>query len=173
LVPKAKGSTRRLACIVGAGLTLACATLPWPDEPGVPVAVSQAANVDTGDTFLAILSEKRRAAGRSAPLVTPRYQADIRSFAADLQIGKASAAGVRRAIESWARAAYQRDVEPWVIDCATGAEMQIPAQLVELPSAVISYAAARFRPRSLTRDQCAILVVALTGSETVGSQTPN
>jgi len=171
-VPRAKCSTRRLACIVGAGLTLACVTLPWPDEPGIPVVVSQAANVDTGDTFLAMLTEKRRAAGRSAPLVTPRYQTDIRSFAADLQIGKASAASVRRAIESWGRAAYQRDVEPWVIDCAAGAEMQIPAQLIELPSAVISYAAARFRPRSMARDQCAILVVALTGSETVGSQTP-
>lgn len=171
-MPTAEGSTRRLACIIGVGLTLACVTLPWPDEPGVPVAVSQAANVDTGDTFLAMLTEKRRAAGRSDPLVTPRYQADIRSLAADLQIGKASAASVRRAIESWGRAAYQRDVEPWVIDCAAGAEMQIPAQLVELPSAVISYAAARFRPRSLARDQCAVLVVSLTGSETVASPMP-
>lgn len=171
-MPTAEGFTRRLACIVGVGLTLACATLPWPDEPGVPVAVGQAANVDTGDTFLAMLTEKRQAAGRSPPLVTPRYQADIRTFAADLQIGKTSATGVRRAIESWGRAAYQRDVEPWVIDCAAGDRMQIPAQLVELPSAVISYAAARFRPRSLAQDQCAILVVSLTGSETVGSQSP-
>ena len=78
----------------------------------------------------------------------------------------------RRAIDSWGQAAYQRTVEPWVIDCAAGAEMQIPAQLVELPSAVISYAAARFRPRSLARDQCAVLVVSLTGSETVASPMP-
>jgi hypothetical protein len=154
----------RVACLC---LTLACVTLPWPDEPGIPVALGEAANVDAGDTFLAILTERRRAAGLPAPLVTPRYQPDIRSFAGDLQSGKVSAAVARRAIESWGRAAYRRTVETWVIDCSLRDQMPIPPELIGLPSAVISYAAAHFRPRSLAKDQCAILVVALTGSEQV------
>jgi hypothetical protein len=33
-----------------------------------------------------------------------------------------------------------------------------------MPSAVISYAAAQFRPRSLGRDQCAVLVVLAVGA---------
>jgi hypothetical protein len=131
------------------------------------VAVSQAANVDAGDTFLATLTEKRRAAGLPAPLVTPRYQPDIRTFAEDLQIGKISAVVARRAIDAWGRAAYQRTVQTWVIDCGPGDKMQIPAGLVELPSAVISYAVAHFHPRSLAREQCAVLAVSLTGSEPV------
>jgi len=167
LVPKGEGFVRDLACVASVCLTLACATSPWPDEPGVPVAVGQSANVDAGDTFLAVLTEKRREAGHPAPLVTPRYQGDIRSFALDLQSGKISAVVARRAVESWGQAAYRRSVEPWVIDCGAGNKMQIPVALVELPSAVISYAAAHFHPRSLAGEQCAILVVSLTGSEAV------
>jgi hypothetical protein len=166
-VPIGAGSWHGLARVVGVCLTLACATLPWPDEPGVPVALVQAANVDSGDAFLATLTEKRRAMGLPAPLVTPRYQPDIRTFAADLQSGRVSATVARRAVESWAQAAYQRTVETWVVDCGSRDKMPIPAELIALPSAVISYAAAHFRPRSLAQDQCAILVVALTGSESV------
>jgi hypothetical protein len=70
-------------------------------------------------------------------------------------------------VDSWGQAAYQRTVEPWVIDCGAGDQMPIPQGLVELPSAVISYAAAHFHPRSLAGEQCAVLVVSLTGSETV------
>lgn len=153
--------------VAGVCLALSCATLPWPDEPGLPVAVGLTANVEAGDAFLAALSEKRRAAGHSAPLVTPRYQADIRTFALDLQSGKISAVVARRAIGSWGQAAYQRTVEPWVIDCGTGDKMPIPQELVELPSAVVSYAAAHFHPRSMAGEQCAVLVVSLTGSESL------
>jgi hypothetical protein len=131
------------------------------------VAVGQSANVEAGETFLAALTEKRRVAGHPAPLVTPRYQSDIRTFALDLQSGKISAVVARRAVDSWGQAAYQRTVEPWVIDCGAGDQMPIPQGLVELPSAVISYAAAHFHPRSLAGEQCAVLVVSLTGSETV------
>ena len=166
-MPRGKNSLRDLVRVAGVCLALSCATLPWPDEPGVPVALGQTANVDAGDAFLAALGEKRREAGRPLPLVTPRYQADIRTFALDLQSGKISAVVARRAIESWGQAAYQRTVEPWVIDCGAENKMAIPAELVELPSAVISYAAAHFHPRSLAQEQCAILVVSLTGSESV------
>ncbi len=168
-MPNGAGSLSDVARVACLCLTLACATLPWPDEPGVPVAVSQAANVDAGDLFLARLTEQRSAAGRPAPLVTPRYQPDIRVFAGDLQSGRISVTVARRAIDSWGRAAYRRDVETWVIDCGAGERMPIPAGLVELPSAVISYAGAHFRPRSLAQDQCAVLVVSLTGSETVAA----
>jgi hypothetical protein len=166
-VPKGEGSIFGLARVASVCLALSCATLPWPDEPGLPVAVGQSVNVEAGETFLAALSEKRRAAGHSAPLVTPRYQADIRTFALDLQSGKISAVVARRAIDSWGQAAYQRTVEPWVIDCGAGDKMPIPQELVEIPSAVISYAAAHFHPRSMAGEQCAVLVVSLTGSESL------
>jgi hypothetical protein len=168
-VPIGEGSLRDLVRVVGVCLALACAALPWPDEPGVPVEVSQASNVDAGDVFLAALTDRRRTAGRPAPLVASRYQADIRTFALDLQSGRISATVARRAIESWGQAAYGRTVESWAIDCAAGDRMPIPPQLIELPSAVISYAAAHFRPRSLAQgpNQCAILTVALTGDEPV------
>ena len=48
--------------------------------------------------------------------------------------------------------------------------MKLPSALVERPSAVVSFAAAHFRPRSLASDQCAVLVVALEGSEQVGQE---
>jgi hypothetical protein len=166
-VPKGEGSERLLARAAGFCLLLACSTVPWPDEPGVPVAVSQVANVDAGETFLTLLTERRRQAGLPPPLVTPRYQSDIRKFADDLQSGKVSASGVRRAIESWGHAAYQREVETWILDCGPGEKTQVPAALIELPSAVISYAAAHFHPRSLAREQCAILAISLSGTESL------
>jgi hypothetical protein len=153
-------------------LALSCAATHWPDEPGLPVAVGLAANVEAGDSFLAALTAGRAARSLPAPLVTPRYQSEIRNFAEDLQAGRTSAAGARRAIEGWGRVAYRRPVASWLIDCGAGGPPQIPSALAELPAAVVSYAAAHFRPRSLARDQCAILVVALTGSDEAVSSDP-
>jgi hypothetical protein len=153
-------------------LVLSCASNPWPDEPGLPVAVGLAANVDAGDAFLAALTAARAARSLPAPLATPRYQSEIRNFAEDLQSGKTSAAGAQRAIERWGRVAYRRPVASWLVDCGAGQPPQIPAALAELPSAVVSYAAAHFRPRSLARDQCAILVVALIGSDEAVTAEP-
>jgi hypothetical protein len=152
-------------CLTGLLLLSSCATLPWPDEPGVSVEVSQAANVETNDTFLTALTEKRRAAGRPAPLVAPRYQADIRTFALDLQAGKISAVTAQRAIQAWGQTAYQRAVDPWIIDCGAGSNMVLPDKLVNQPMSVISYAAAHFRPRSMPAEQCAILAISLTGNQ--------
>jgi hypothetical protein len=158
--------------IVATAATLACAALPWPDEPGVPVAMSRAANVQAEDAFLARLMADRGAAGRSAPVVTPGYQTEIRSFAEDLQAGKTSAAEARRSIERWGRAAFQRDVGSWVVSC-TGGGMTVPSELVDMPSAVVAVAAAHFRPRSMTAEQCALLIVAVRGGESVPAvQTP-
>jgi hypothetical protein len=157
---------------VGLAFALSCASTPWPDEPGLPVAVGLAANVDAGDSFLTALTAARAARGRPAPLVTPRYQSEIRNFAEDLQAGKTSAAGARRAIESWGRVAYRRPVANWVIDCGSGQPPQIPSALAELPVAVISYAAAHFRPRSSASEQCAVLVVALKGGDEAVSAEP-
>ena len=150
---------------LGLALSLSCASTPWPDEPGLPVAVGLAANVDAGDSVLTALTAARATRSLPAPLVTPRYQSEIRNFAEDLQAGKTSAAGAQRAIERWGRAAYQRPVASWVIDCGSGQPPQIPSALAELPVAVISYAAAHFRPRSLAAEQCAVLVVALKGGD--------
>ncbi len=159
-----QGPARILPGAVGVFLTLAlsCATTPWPDEPGVPVELSLAANVDAGDAFLSALTAARHAQGLSAPIVTPRYQPDIRTFAQDLQAGRTSAAGAQRAIESWGRAAFRRPVETWVVDCGAGQPPKLPASLVDRPAAVVFYAAAHFRPRSQPGEQCAVLVVALT-----------
>jgi len=143
-------------------LGLSCATTRWPDEPGVPVELSLAANVDAGDAFLSALTAARNAQGLSAPIVTPRYQPDIRTFAQDLQAGRTSAAGAQRAIETWGRTAFRRPVESWVVDCSAGQSAKLPSSLVDRPAAVVFYAAAHFRPRSQGSDQCAVLVVALT-----------
>lgn len=148
------------ACLA---LSLGCASSPWPDEPGVPVALGRAANVEANDSFLTALTTSRQARGLPAPLVTPSYQSEINTFAEDLQSGKTSVAGARRAIEAWGGLTYHHTVETWLVDCAKGA-LQIPSVLGELPTAVVSYAAAHFRPRSLAADQCVVLVVVPTGA---------
>ncbi len=92
--------------------------------------------------------------------MTPRNQTDIRNFADDLQAGRTSAPGAQRAIEAWGAKAYQGHVESWLLDCTGGRAPELPPKLVEEPSAVVSYAAAQFRPTSAAVDQCAVLVVA-------------
>lgn len=143
---------------------LGCAGTPWPDEPGVPVALAQSENVQAGDAFLDALGARRRSLNLPAPIVTPRYQAEIRVIAEDLQAGKTSADAARQAAQTWGRTAYAQDVQSFIVDCGAPGGMELPSRLVELPSAVISYAAAHFRPRSLGRDQCAVLVVVLVGA---------
>jgi hypothetical protein len=151
-----------LAAVVNAACAAGCAGHPWPDEPGLPVALSRAANVQAGDTFLSRLTEERRAANLPAPVVTPQHQDTVRTVAEDLQSGKLTAGDARRAIE--------RLGSVWLVDCAAGEKMKLPSALVERPVAIISYAAAHFRPRSLASDQCAVLVVALEGGEQVQQQ---
>lgn len=157
---------RLVPCAAGVCLALAlsCASTPWPDEPGVPVALGRAANVDAGDSFLSALTTARQAHGLPAPLITPRYQSEISTFAEDLQSGKTSAAGARRAIEGWGGATYHHAVKTWLVDCGKSPP-QVPSALDEMPAAVVSYAAAHFRPRSLGADQCVVLVVAATGAD--------
>jgi hypothetical protein len=158
---------------VGLVSALGCAHGSWPDEPGIAVDLVQADNVEAGDTFLAALTARRQSTHQSDPLVAPRFQQDIRPFAAQLQSGALSVAGAEKAVRAWAAAAYGREVSTFALDCSAGAAMPLPSALVEMPSAVISYAAAHFRPRSLAKDQCAILLVALVGSEAIGSiETP-
>ncbi|MES1209488.1 MAG: hypothetical protein ABUS79_26415 [Pseudomonadota bacterium] len=147
------------------GITLAlalagCATSRWPDEPGKPVIVSQATNVEIADQFLTALTAARSARGLPEPVVTPRTQTDIRRLAEDLQAGRASAPGAQRAIEAWGRTAYQGPVESWLLDCTAGKTPEIPDKLISESSAVIAYAAAQFRPTSAAADQCAVVVVA-------------
>jgi hypothetical protein len=153
--------------LIATAATLACAALPWPDEPGLPVETSRAANVQVEDAFLARLTADRGAAGRSAPVVTPRYQSEIRSFADELQSGKISAAEAQRSIARWGRVAFQRDVGAWVVSCTGGGTTTLPSELATMPSAVVAYAAAHFRPRSMTAEQCALLIVAVQGAESV------
>jgi hypothetical protein len=162
---RAEGFSRFVRGAAGAclALSLSCASTPWPDEPGVPVALSRAANVDATDSFLTALTTARQAHDLPAPIVTPRYQSEITIFAEDLQSGKTSVEGARRAIEAWGGATYHHAVDSWLVDCATGAP-KIPPALGERPTAVVSYAAAHFRPRSLGADQCVVLVVAATGA---------
>src|SRR4051795_7609252 len=81
-----------------------CAGSPWPDEPGIPVALSRAANVQAGDTFIAKLTAERHASNLPPPVLTPSNQDGIRAFAEDLQAGKLSAAEAQRAIDRWGRA---------------------------------------------------------------------
>ena len=168
-----RANRRHLPRAFGLGLALfafSCASTPWPDEPGVPVTLGMAANVEASESFLAAVTAARAANNLEPPIVTPRYQDDIRNFSQDLQTGKTSAEGARRAIQAWGEAAFHRKVKAWVLDCAAGRNMPIPSGLSEMPTAVISYAAAHFRPRSMAADQCAVLVIALTGTEAVQAQ---
>jgi len=104
-------------------------------------------------------------------VVAPRYQSDIRVFAEDLQAGKVSADGALKAAEQWGQAVYGGPVKSFLIDCGPGPAMELPDALVDLPAPVMSYAAAHFRPRSLARDQCAVVVVAPKGGQSVVQQT--
>jgi hypothetical protein len=160
-VPRAR--SLRLLIPLAALAAGACATTPWPDELGKPVPVSLSGNVETGDQFLDALTSARQKRGLPAPDVPPRYQAEIRKFAEDLQEGRTSAAGALRAIRIWGQAVYEGPVDAWVLDCGGGHPPQLPEPLVGTPAAVISYAAARFRPASLATDQCGLLVVARKG----------
>jgi hypothetical protein len=166
------GDARVRMILLSVAIAAGCAGLPWPDEPGIPVALSRAANAQTDEEFLTRLTAERRAASLPAPVLTPRHQDEIRNFAEDLQGGKLTAAEALRAIDRWGRAAYQRSVATWIIDCAAGDKMKLPGALVDRPSAVVSFATAHFRPRSLASDQCAVLVVALEGSEQVTQDKP-
>jgi hypothetical protein len=148
-----------LGCLTVALALAACATSRWPDEPGKPVTVGQAANVDVGDQFLSALTAARQARGLPEPVLTPRNQSEIRIFAEDLQAGRTSAPGAQRAIESWGQKAYQGRVESWLLDCTGGRALEIPPKLIEEPVAVVSYATAQFRPASAAVDQCVVLVV--------------
>ena len=128
--------------MVCAALALGCAGTSWPDEPGVPVALVQSDNVQAGDAFLDALSARRRALNLPAPIVTPSYPAGLRVIAEDLQAGKTSAAGAREAARGWGRTTYGQEVKSLVVDCGGPSGATPPQELVELPSAVISYAAA-------------------------------
>src|SRR5579884_4257150 len=110
---KTWGFSIRPALVAG-GLALAlgsgCATSRWADEPGKAVPVSLVANEEIGDQFLNALTAARQANGLPAPVVTPRYQTEIRTFAEDLQAGKTSVPGAQRAITTWGRTAFQTSV---------------------------------------------------------------
>ncbi len=145
-----------LALAIGSG----CATARWADEPGKAVPVSLAANEEAGDQFLNALTSAREANGLPAPVVTPSYQSEIRNFAEDLQAGKTSVPGAERAISSWGHARFQTNVMAWALDCG-GPTPEVPDTLVKTPSAVVSFAAAHFRPQSAAGEQCAVLVVSV------------
>jgi hypothetical protein len=158
------GPRAHILCVV---VALGCSHARWPDEPGVPVELSLSQNADASDSFLVALTSRRHAANLPSPVSVPRYQDEIRAYAGDLQTGKISAAEAEREISIWGRARYAAEVRSYVLDCSARANMPIPRPLVELPTAVISYAPAQFRPRSMADVQCAILLVAVVGSQSV------
>ena len=145
-------------------LTLAfaagCASTRWADEPGKAVPISFAANEEAGDQFLNALTAAREANGLPAPVVTPSYQTEIRNFAQELQAGKTSVPAAQRAITTWGRSRFEARVVAWALDCG-GPTPEVPDALVKTPSAVVSFAAAHFRPQSSGADQCAVLVLSV------------
>jgi len=150
-------------CVWGTWLLLGCGHAAWPDEPGVPVELGASDNVDSADAFLSALTSRRRAASRTTPIVVAQYQAQLRAFAESLQGGAASAAEIEKALREWARSIWGGEVAIYALDCSKGEGMALPSSLVDRSSAGITFAAAHFRPRSLTQNQCAILVVAPSG----------
>jgi len=154
-----------LACL---GLAaFGCAGPGWPDEPGVPVTVSRARNLDAEEAFVDDLTTLRLGEAVPEPIVTPALQHAIRTIAERLQTGSLSAEQARQISAAWGRAVYHRDVDAWALDCSAGRKMWVPPALIDRPTVVISYASAQFRPRSAAADQCATLVVSARGSDAV------
>jgi hypothetical protein len=154
--------------LIVVALASGCAHKAWPDEPGVPVELVRSDNLAAEDQFLEALNNRRRAANMGAPIVAAAYQGSLRDVAQELQSGKASVAGAEQALVKWARVKQKRDVKTFTLDCAAGANMEVPSTLVDEPALVISYAAAHFRPRSLATPQCVVLGTILSGVESVG-----
>ena len=149
--------------LIAMALPGGCAHQTWPDEPGVPVALVSSDNLAAEDAFLETLTSRRRAANLGAPIVAAAYQGNLRNVARDLQAGKASVAASEQALVKLARAAHRSEMKTFTLDCAAGANMQMPSTLVDEPALVISYAAAHFRPRSLATPQCVVLGTILSG----------
>jgi hypothetical protein len=153
--------------LVIAGVLAGCAGPGWPDERGVPVAASSAETNHAEDLFLETLTSRRAGTTLPMPAVAPQLQPKIRQIAEFMRQGILSAVGAEREALRWGAAAYHGDVEAWVLDCNKGAEMALPRTLLDRPTAVITYAAAHFHPRSLASVQCAIILVAAKGGEHV------
>jgi hypothetical protein len=129
--------------------------------------VSHARNARAGDDFVRALTAKRAGRAVPAPLVNARYQAALRQVAVKLQDGTISAERARQAADEWGQRVYHGAARTWVLDCAKGADLPLPPELLASPTAVLTYAPAEFRPRSFTRDQCAIVVVASSDAHAV------
>jgi hypothetical protein len=138
----------------------ACATSRWPDEPGKPVPVAMAENVEAADQFFDALTAARQQRGLAPAVTVPRYQSEIRNFADDLQQGKTSAPGAQRAIRTWGQLSFQAPVDTWLVDCGPGHPPELPDPLLSAPTVVLAYGAAHFHPTSAPADQCVVLVVA-------------
>jgi hypothetical protein len=159
---------RLLAAVAScATLATACAHAGWRDELGRPVELNRVENIDAADDFFEALTARRRDVGGAEPSVAPQYQSEMRQMAEDLQAGKSSLSGALVAVGKWARAAYGREVETYALDCSPGAVMSLPPDLIKPPFVAIAFAAAYFRPPSLSSKRCVILTVAVTGSEVV------
>jgi len=154
----------RIVAPILMALASGCAHQAWPDEPGVPVELIRSDNLAAEDLFLDTLTSRRRAAHLGAPIVAAAYQDNLRNVAQELQAGTASVLAAEQALAKWARAAKKSDVKTFTLDCAAGANMQMPETLVNEPELVISYAAAHFRPRSLATPQCVVLGTVLPGA---------
>lgn len=150
----------------------ACASARWPDEPGTPVAVSRAANLQAAEDFFETLTARRRQENQPPPVPVARLQPALEKVAEALQRGELSAGRARDEAERVARDFYKRDVEAWVLDCAAGGGMALPGALVSRATVAIGYAGAHFHPRSATADQCGLIVVAVTGAVEVRLEAP-
>jgi hypothetical protein len=162
----------RIATGVWLALALGCASARWPDEPGLPVAVIRSANLQAGDAFLDGLTARRATAGLPAPVVAGRLQLKLEPLVEALQAGRLSAPAARREAARLARQTYQTDADAWLVACAGAQPLDLPVALVDRPVAVIAYGGAHFRPRSAWADQCAVVVVAITGAAQVLPDVP-
>ncbi|HVZ74210.1 MAG TPA: hypothetical protein VHJ20_17645 [Polyangia bacterium] len=137
-----------------------CASLRWPDEPGVPVLANHDDDARAAKVFVDALAGGHGAA--------PKLERSLEPIAASLQAGVLSAGEALRAGGLWGGEAYATDdVDAWVLDCTVGHPFEVPKRLLSAKTVAISFAPAHFRPQSSATEQCAIIVVAVRGSHDV------
>jgi hypothetical protein len=150
-----------LRCLTAALLPLlGCAGVEWPDQPGTPVPLSRADNVEASDTFLKVVTERRQADGLSQPIVIVKLQSQMAEAILAVQDGRLSPQDAIRNTDMWGATILGGDVDTWLIDCSSGSKMKVPRALLKTETLSLTFSAGYVRLPGATENMCAVLVMA-------------